>query len=242
MDVFSWFSSAIREQLSHAVGAIVMLGASLAWVMHLECSGALKEQGPDRTALIGFLRRGGSWRWRYTRIVNRALDQLDWLLGDKGQSTRACQWVTGRDGTQPCWTGQSFDRCAVLSVAYPLIAVWMVWVAYPLVATWMVGLIQGEADDIGSLLGLRQDETLWRRLLGFFSIILISLAGVRFITAESHSRQFWRISFIGAIAFVVTVTVIVAGTGAGFVAGFGAFAGAVARACRQLTCPAACER
>jgi hypothetical protein len=216
-DIFTWFAGAIGEQFGTALGAIVMAAAGLAWFMQMECSGALKEKGPDRIALLGFLRRGGSWRWRYTRIVNRALDRLDWLLGDKGLSTRACRWVTGRDGAQPCWTGRSFDRCALLALAYPLVSIWVIWVAW------------GAADDIGLLLGLRTDEPFWRRLLSVIFILLIGSAFGRFAMAER--RAAWSRGLLpfaagaGAASGGVVLAVIFAVAVAAVVVLFGAVPG-----------------
>lgn len=207
-DVFTWFAGAVGEQFGPFGKAIMMVAILAAAVMHQQCSGALKEKGPDRTSLIGYLRRGGSWRWRYTRIVNRALDRLDWLLGDKGQSTRACRWLTGRNGTQPCWTGQSFDRCALLAVAYPVVSMWVIWVVW------------GETDDIGSLLYLRPDVPLGRRFLGFVLLIAAGYVCVRFAKAAGRAKWF------GGLAFLVAVLVASVGAGAG--AGAFAFTGAVA--------------
>ena len=218
-DFITWAGGWAAEQLGSTLGVILMVAAGLAWVAHLEWNGALKEKGPDRTALIGFLRRGGSWRWRYVRLVEYALDRLDRLMGDGGRASRACQWVTGRGPAYACWSGMSFDRCALLVVVYPVLSTWLIWA------------VTGQVHEIGRLLDFHPGANWLVRLA--LIVILLLLYGLYRLEKVVGLPLLYRLHYCagvvaGGFAFTPTGSVIAAATVLGGAVGAGAGASAVA--------------
>ena len=186
----------------------------------------LKDGGRDRDRLLDRLARGGGPRIFYIDLMTALLDRVDALLGDAGQGQRWVARLFGLNTARPCWTGRSFDTCALLAVVYPLAS---------LIATW---LLVGDAGPIGDLFGLREQPDRWVRLAtavatGIVVFALVRRAWLAYAVAVAVAAAVavadvfliaFAFVFAGSIAVASAVVVGVAGA----VAGVGAVAFAVA--------------
>lgn len=125
---------------------IAALAFGFAWSYY---EAVLKQKGPDRVRLLDRLAKGGGPRAFYIDQMTALLDRVDSMLGDAGQGQRRVARLLGLNKAQPCWTGNSFDACAKLAVAYPFAS---------LFATW---LLAGDVGPIGALLRLSSQPD-WR--------------------------------------------------------------------------------
>ena len=141
MITVNWLLEKLLSLLPEILGLIVLASLALASCVTKYCAEALKTPGPDMRRLMGLLRRGGEWRWRYVRMLRIALDRVDQFFNDAGRPGLACRWVTG-GGAWPCWTARSFDKCALIGVVYPFLALFLTWV------------VTGDAGDLGEVLGM----------------------------------------------------------------------------------------
>ena len=103
----------------------------------------------DRLAMLRWLRPGRDLRDIYIPTLRRCLDWVDRRLGDYDRPNR---WLSAKVGLTPLpfWTAWSFDRLAVLALAYPLLGVF---------ASWLWGA------DAGAALGLEPGEDGLHRLM-----------------------------------------------------------------------------
>jgi hypothetical protein len=135
-------------------GSVIFVFAATAFGMAWSYYEAtLKEKGPDRDRLLDLLARGGGPRALYINQMTVLLDRVDRLLGDVGQGQIRVARVLGLHKISPCWTGRSFDTCAMLAFIYPLAG---------LTATW---LLAGEVGPVGDLIGFRTQPNPWVRLI-----------------------------------------------------------------------------
>jgi len=201
------------------LGAILLVsllaGACAGWVASL----SVREKGRDRQRLIGWL-APRHWQERYRAAIAFLLDQLvDPWLGDAGRPELSWRCVFGRAPAAPDWTGPALDRCALLAVVYPLLAIVVVWI-------WA-----GDAGPVGEALRMQPGANPGIRGLNAVALIVILITFMQFyLTASWRSLLWFGLAVVGAVAVpgagAGTVAIVVLGAVAVF--SFKAIAGAVA--------------
>ena len=114
--------------------------------------------------VLGWLDKRGGPRGLYVDLMTALLDRVDKLFGDANTPQPWVARLLGLRTPRPCWTGMSFDKLALLALAYPLVS---------LLGTWVFA---GDAGPIGTAFGLSAPERWWEQpVLGGFLVIEIVL-------------------------------------------------------------------
>lgn len=181
----------------------------------------LKEAGRDSTLLLNRLKKSGNLRQLYGRLLWRALNRLDRLLGDAGRAEMSLPSPFGNRRRWPYWTAISFDRCALIAMMSPLAAMLLLWIC------------TGDTDDVGQALGLRRHVDDAGHWLDAIPLLLFGVAvfGWRRSNRAAGSRSIlWRLGGCAAFAFacVFAFAFVIAGAFSGTLAVVFAFAGTLA--------------
>src|SRR4051812_16286066 len=110
----------LADSVGGALGAILALALATAAVAAWDVELRIREKGPNRDALIRWLRQG-AWRPTYRLLLTRVLNWLDRKLGDAGRPELSLPSPFGNRCPAPYWTGPALDICALLAIVYPLL-------------------------------------------------------------------------------------------------------------------------
>jgi hypothetical protein len=123
------FSTPVRLFLIFLMGLAAFLGRRY----YIVLDGADERHGsPEREdydALRQALTVGGSPAIVYNRWLTVVLDKVDGFFGDAGRADKS--WIARAlhlETSGPRWTAPAFDRCLLLALIYPIVAVYAVWV------------------------------------------------------------------------------------------------------------------
>ena len=184
-----------------ALGMVVVFLACISWYgMILDYRNSA--EGSDERAAYNLLRsnlRGvnkpedtpfGEW---YRKEVTRKLNGVAHWFGDTDHpnSERLCGHL-GLYQARPLWTSNSYDKCLLLALLYPLLCLMIFWV------------INGATGSVEQALGLTENQSMPRRIVvvgGLLVFILLLRKGVR-----SESILSWLYLF-GAFAFAFAFAV-----------------------------------
>jgi hypothetical protein len=202
--VQEFLATLIKEQVSLPLALCLAVAFVVTKVVSGRWQTALKTSGSDREELTNTLELGGDLRRHYVRLITTALDQVDRFLGDVDKAEDSIPSPFGNRRKAPYWTAWSFDKCALIAVAYPIVGLFLTWV------------LTGEAGEVGAILHMAPNAHPVRRLLAGLSIGCIVFA---FVKGAGSDR--WR--FVAWYAAGFAVAFAVAETGDGAFASAGAF-------------------
>jgi hypothetical protein len=175
------------EALGSPLWLIGMFALAAGALAHHFAAADLEDSG-GRAKLREALEAGGELRRLYIRLLTPALDRLDRIFGDADKASFSLPSPFGNREAHPYWTAWSFDRCALLALAYPLLSLFVVWV-------WT-----GESGPIAQWLGMKHGAAWRERLVAAAAIIIIS-----FMLWRSMRLSGWR-----SYVWLATVAVICA--------------------------------
>lgn len=224
-DITANYGAAVKD-LFWVVTMAALIVASLRFLICYELlgAGAALGTGPRETydALRASLSAQRCHEDTYARRLGAFLDKLDAFFGDaRGQGERAFLLMK----CAPLWTANSYDRCLLLALIYPIGVIVLVWA------------VSGEVGPAEQALGLRVTEGL-QRWLTVGTIAGPPVALWRFFKARHRRKLAWFIIFIIAVLFSVAlslgvdaagdvvVAVVIASSAATIVTGVVANAGA----------------
>lgn len=208
-DIISLFPESLPFPWNYIVWLSIIAG-SLEMLLR---QGALAESGHDRIELIKKLKQGGSIRLIYIDLITRVLDGLDRFLGDYDKAALSLRVPFGRWPSRPYWTGWSFDKCLLLAMVYPLLAMFVTWAA------------TGDVGEFGSNLGLKANVPPYLSGTGLALVFWIMIAAWLANHSKNRYSLVWLLSVAaasiatggiagaGAVACAVAAAVAVAGTG-----------------------------
>ncbi len=191
--------AATGELFGPVWGLILALAAGLGGAAVWLQGGALQAPGPDRDRLLRSLEIGGDLRRLYVFWLTRGLNRVDRFLGDAGKAAFSLPSPFGNRERAPYWTGWSFETCALITLAYPLLGVFAAWV-------WT-----GDAGLAGRGLGLSAATPPSGRLA---VVAGLTVAGLAIRQGARNHRRFgdgWRATSWFAVAAAIGATNAVAG-------------------------------
>ena len=196
-------------------------GATLVWTVLWAAGGVLllvfrryvgvlgagrEEEGtPERAAydnLRASLSDGGSPTRVYGRLLTAFLDGIDRFLGDHDKAHLGIfRHAFGLRGSYPLWTGAALDRCVLLALVYPLLAVIIIWA------------ISGHVGPAERALGLESGAPGWRRGV---TVGAVGLAVLLLTLGRSASLKLaYLYGAVGVVAVVAVAAVASVGAGVG---------------------------
>lgn len=157
---------------------------------------------------------------RYRNEIAKKLNGVAHWFGDADHpnSEGVCRQL-GLDQAQPLWTPESYDRCLLLALFYPLACLFIFWV------------ISGTIGPIEQALGLNAIENTRDRIgiaVGLLVIVLLCRQGYRSAIIMSGLCLLGAVTVAIAFSYVGVGVVAVAGLGLGLSLGVGVFAVAFA--------------
>jgi hypothetical protein len=179
-------------QQSPYLALVFLIATGVGGVVWPYYEAVLKEDGPDRKRLLDRLVHGGGPRAFYISQMTALLDRIDRLIGDAGTGDHSVSRLLRLSTARPCWTGRSFDTCALLAVAYPIAS---------LIVTW---LLAGDAGPVGVLLGFAALPDWWVRLAKGAAICFLTFTILRHLRSSRWRSLIW-------MGVAVAVAVPVAG-------------------------------
>jgi hypothetical protein len=216
------------------LGLLGAIGAPVAVLIYRRYVGVLgaggRPKGSPARLAYDELREslsGGNMPARlYAKSLSAFLDAIDRFFGDAGKADQTLfPRAFGLNTPAPLWTAPAFDRCLLLALIYPIVALIIIWA------------ISGHVGPAEAALGLAPNISPWRRGLTVAGVLTVAgFAWADRVTArpKSFGGTVVRASTIGLKASIVAFVIAVALTGVvagAFVVAFVgvlAFAGVVA--------------
>src|SRR5262249_5627957 len=101
----------------------------------------------------------------YAKSLSAFLDAIDRFFGDAGKADQTLfPRAFGLNTPAPLWTTPAFDRCLLLALIYPIVAIIIIWA------------ISGHVGPAEAALGLAPYISPWRRGLAVAALALVVLA------------------------------------------------------------------
>jgi hypothetical protein len=212
------------------VATIITISIAMARYWLIMCSYAAAAEGSrEREAADGLRKRleqGGGAGKIYEAALTRFLNAVDRFFGDVDPAAKTL-WpgAFGFKGQAPFWTAPAYDRCLLIALLYPLLAMLIIWT------------VTGAVGPGERALGLRENLPDWQRWLG---LLYLATSGVSYylltkVSSLSLKMILYAITCVFALAFGFTVKSYLAGAfffliafaGAFAASGAGTFSGAI---------------
>ena len=166
------------------VGTVIVVTVHYWMVLGYGAYGTRSRQRERYNRLRTELHAGGRAGAAYERILRRALDGVDRILGDDGEAERTLfPRAFGLRARAPLWTATSYDRCLLFAFVYPIGAIFIIWTASGHVGPAEVGL------------GLSTNVPAWRRGLELLSLLILCLSFVYWMRTNG-----WRLKTCAILA------------------------------------------
>ncbi len=161
--------------------------------------GGFAARSPEReryNRLRAALKGGGRIAPVYERMLRRTLDAVDRFFGDADQAERTLfPGAFGLRQRAPLWTAQSYDRCLLIALAYPVAVIVLVWAATAHV---------GPAE---TALRLPAGAEGWRRALSVATLALLAFTGLRAEHAKGGWATGWWMVLFAAVGMASVLAV-----------------------------------
>ena len=172
-------------------------------------SGVRERFDKERRRLADYLDADDS----YAARLKTFLGWIDYFFDGNSQPTQRAYTLS-----EPAhaWSASAYDRCLLLALVYPILAIIFCWT------------VAGHVGPVESALGLRGDAAWEQRLIAFVSLLFLPITYWKFFRASGSYRVVWGIAFLVAFASAVAFAFAVTGAFAVIFASTGAFAFALA--------------
>ena len=139
------------------------------------------------------LGRGGRIGPAYERMLRATLDAVDGFFGDKDKADRTLfPNAFGLRERAPLWTAQSYNRCLLVALIYPIAMIFTVWT------------MSGHVGPAEASLGLPSKTDWWRRALTLISLVAMAVCYAHLLRSENARNILLR----GALVFVAGIAMI----------------------------------
>jgi hypothetical protein len=223
----TWLTAGATGVIGMLLAAVLSLlsaiGAPVAFLIYRRYVGLLgaggRPKGSPARLAYDELREslsGGNMPARlYAKSLSAFLDAIDRFFGDAGKADQTLfPRAFGLNTPAPLWTAPAFDRCLLIALIYPIVAIILIWA------------ISGHVGPAEAALGLAPNVAPWRRGLAVAGFALAVFAVWRSVTVKSFVRKMG--AFAVANAFAIAGAIAGTGTWAGPGTGASALAVAVA--------------
>ena len=170
---------------------------SLAYYYWMICGYAGHPKGsPERgryNNLRTGLRRGGGIGRAYEALLRSALYRLDIVLGDsQNRPSPSLPLVMGIKDQAHIWTAQSYDRCLLFAVVYPVFGIICAW------------SISGHVGPAEVALSLPANTTIYQRGTVFIGAVVLLVSWVQFMRQQRLKIQaLWMVATCAALLVVL---------------------------------------
>jgi hypothetical protein len=206
-DFWAGMKPAIGAPLVALIGILILVGIaafSLAVLHYFGVLGAGAESAGtrERKDYDSLRQRIGAGNWiarEYARKLEVFLNAIDHFFGDEGMADRTLfPRAFGLRKSAPLWTAPAFDRCLLLALAYPIVAIVIIWAVSNHVGPAEAALRLSVTDD-------------WRRATVLVAIGLLAFAYWRVAHTKGLRSSVWLVA-AGVIAVLSAVALANAGT------------------------------
>jgi hypothetical protein len=161
------------------------------------------------------LARGGTAARIYADGLTKTLSAVEEFFGDTGKTMRPLVAnAFGLQQARPLWTAPAFDRCILLTLIYPIVTIFFVWV------------ISGHVGVAEAALAFPPNNPWWQRGACFLAVVICAVSYLGFRRCKRWERSIVWFLFLAISALGVSFLVAPAPDDAGAVAGSVSFSSA----------------